>query len=215
MLALPTTSSGERGTHSSEWEGTPTLRRERHAHGRPSRWGEQCWLYQQRALGSGKLIPQNEGTFRRSEGSGIFIGNPLKVRGVMLALPTASSEERRTHSSEWEGTQTLRRERHAHSRRAKRGGPSLTHRPHPTANFIRLRASAAVGPESREADSCPSFLEKRDRTRAELLHRKSSQCTQISPQGHRVRAPCPNKRSKDCVCHWVSNNEDADPCSPW
>ncbi len=101
----------------------------------------------------------------------------------------------------------------AHSRsrptRAKRGGPSLTHRPHPTANFIHLRASAAVGPESREADGCPSFLEKRDRTRAELLHRKSSQCTQISPQGHRVRAPCPNKRRKDCVCHRVSNNEDA------
>ncbi len=32
----------------------------------------------------------------------------------MLALPTASSGERRTHSSEWEGTQTPRRERHAH-----------------------------------------------------------------------------------------------------
>ncbi len=48
-------------------------------------------------------------------------------------------------------------------------------------------------------------------TRAELLHRKSSQCTQISPQGHRVRTPCPNKRRKDCVCHRVSNNEDADP----
>ncbi len=114
MLALPTTSFGERGTRSSEWEGTPTLRRERHAQRWPSRWGEQCWLYQQRALGSGKLIPQNEGTFRRSEGSGILIGNPLKVRGVMLALPTASSGERRTHSSQWEGTQTLRRERHAH-----------------------------------------------------------------------------------------------------
>ncbi len=24
-------------------------------------------------------------------------------------------------------------------------------------------------------------------------------------------APCPNKRRKDCVCHRVSNNEDADP----
>ncbi len=33
---------------------------------------------------------------------------------------------------------------------------------------------------------------------------KSSQCTQISPQGHRVHAPCPNKRRKDCVCHRVS-----------
>ncbi len=63
MQAIPTTSSGERGTHSSEWEVTQMLRRERHAQRWPSRWGEQCWLYQQRALGSGKLIPQNEGTF--------------------------------------------------------------------------------------------------------------------------------------------------------
>ncbi len=109
----PTMSSGERGTHSSEWEGTPPLRRERHAHRWPSGWGEQCWLYQQRALGSGTLIPRNEWTFRRSEGSGILIGNPL-MRGVMLALPITSSGERRTHSSEWEGTQTLSRERHAH-----------------------------------------------------------------------------------------------------
>ncbi len=83
----PTMSSGERGTHSSEWEGTPPLRRERHAHRWPSGWGEQCWLYQQRALGSGTLIPRNEWTFRCSEGSGILIGNPLIVRGVMLALP--------------------------------------------------------------------------------------------------------------------------------
>ncbi len=32
----------------------------------------------------------------------------------MLALPTASSGERRTHPSEWEGTQMPRRERQAH-----------------------------------------------------------------------------------------------------
>ncbi len=86
-------------------------------------------------------------------------------------------------------------------RTRKGGGPSLTHRPDPTANFIRLRASAAVGPESREADGCPSFLEKRDRTSAR----------RFSPQGHRVRALCPNKKRKDCVCHRVSNNEDTDP----
>ncbi len=53
-----------------------------------------------RALRSGELIPRNEWTFRRSEGSGILIGNPLKVRGAMRALPTASSRERKTHSSE-------------------------------------------------------------------------------------------------------------------
>ncbi len=28
---------------------------------------------------------------------------------------------------------------------------------------------------------------------------EKTQCTQISPQGH-PRAPCPNKRRKDCVC---------------
>ncbi len=50
-----------------------------------------------RALRSGKLIPQNE--LRRSEGSGMLIGDPL-VRGAMLALPTTSSGERKTHSSE-------------------------------------------------------------------------------------------------------------------
>ncbi len=119
MLAPPITSSGERRTHSSEWEGTPPLRRERHAHRWPSGWGEQCGLYQQRALGSGKLIPRNEWTFRRSEGSGILIGNPLKVRGVMLALPTASSGERRTHPS------ALRRERHAHRWPSRWGGGKL------------------------------------------------------------------------------------------
>ncbi len=113
MLAPPITSSGERRTHSSEWEGTPPLRREQHAHRWPSGWGEQCGLYQQRALGSGKLIPRNEWTFRRSEGSSILIGDPL-IRGAMLAPPITSSGEWRTHSSEWEGTQTLRRERQAH-----------------------------------------------------------------------------------------------------
>ncbi len=46
-----------------------------------------------RALRSGKLIPQNE--LRRSEGSGMLIGDPL-VRGAMLALLTTSSGERRT-----------------------------------------------------------------------------------------------------------------------
>ncbi len=30
---------------------------------------------------------------------------------------------------------------------------------------------------------------------------KAHSATQIYPQGHRVRALCPNKRCKDCVCH--------------
>ncbi len=47
-----------------------------------------------RALRSGKLIPQNE--LRRSEGSGMLIGDPLS-EGTTPALPIASSGERRTH----------------------------------------------------------------------------------------------------------------------
>ncbi len=92
---------------------------------------------------------------------------------------------------------------HSRSRltRAKRGGPSLTHRPHPTANFIRLRASAAVGPESREADGCPSFLEKRDRTKAELFHRKSSQCTQIFPSRTLRACSLPKQKTQRLCCH--------------
>ncbi len=30
---------------------------------------------------------------------------------------------------------------------------------------------------------------------------KAHSARRFSPQGHRVRAPCPNKRRKDCVCH--------------
>ncbi len=142
----PTMSSGERGTHSSEWEGTPPLRRERHAHRWPSGWGEQCWLYQQRALGSGTLIPQNEWTFRRSEGSGILIGNPL-MRGVMLALPITSSGERRTHSSEWEGTQTLSRERHAHRKPSIVRGAMLA-RPARRATYHRALRSGELIPQN-------------------------------------------------------------------
>ncbi len=44
-----------------------------------------------------------------------------------------------------------------------------------------------------------------------LFIEKTHSARRFSPQGHRVRAPCPNKRRKDCVCHRVSNNEDADP----
>ncbi len=99
LRVRPITSSGEWRTHSSEWEGTPPLRRERQA---------QPW-----ALESGELIPQNERELRRSAGSGMLKGDPL-MRGAMLALPITSSGERRTHSSEWEGTQTLSRKRHAH-----------------------------------------------------------------------------------------------------
>ncbi len=57
-------------------------------------------------------------------------------------------------------------------RRAKRGrslsslSATSNCEPH---DFIRLRASATVGLESREADGCPSFLEKRDRRELSFL----------------------------------------------
>ncbi len=81
-------------------KGTQTLSRERHAHRWPSivsgamlaRPARRATY--RRALRSGKLIPQNE--LRCSEGSGMLIGDPL-VRGAMLALPTTSSGERKTH----------------------------------------------------------------------------------------------------------------------
>ncbi len=88
-------------------------------------------------------------------------------------------------------------------RRARKGAVPLfflTHRPHSTANFINSVPRQRWVPNRGKQTAAPLSSE-RDRTRAELLHRKSSQCTQISPQGHRVCAPCPNKRRKDCVCH--------------
>ncbi len=104
---------------------------------------------------------------------------------------------------------------HSRSRPTREKGRSLSNssatsncEPH---DFIRLRASAAVGPESQEADGCPSFLEKRDRRERGFFIEKAHSARRFSPQGRCVHAPCPNKRRKDCVCHWVSNNEDADP----
>ncbi len=77
------------------------------AHRLPSGWGEQCWLYQQRALG--------ERNTHSSEWVDIqTLRRERHTHRLMLALPITSSGERRTHSSEWEGTQTLSRERHAH-----------------------------------------------------------------------------------------------------
>ncbi len=56
--------------------------------------------------------------------------------------------------------------------------------------FIRLRASATVSPESLAA----SLSSKRG------TEKKTHSARRLFPQGHRVRAPCPNKRCKDCVC---------------
>ncbi len=65
----------QRTTHSSEWEGTQMLRRERQAHRWPSGWGEQCWLDQQGERPITELWGAEK--LGRSEGSGMFIGDPL------------------------------------------------------------------------------------------------------------------------------------------
>ncbi len=101
----------------------------------------------------------------------------------------------------------------AHSRsrptHAKRGGPFLTHRPYPTANPT---ISIASVPRQRwftnrgKQMAAPPSLKRGTKESG-----KAHSARRFSPQGHRVRAPCPNKRRKDCVCHRVSNNEDTEP----
>ncbi len=79
-------SSGEReGTQLSAWERSQPLRRERHAHRWPSMVREQCWLDQPgeheaavTAPESRELNSQHEREPRRSEGSGMLIGDPLR-----------------------------------------------------------------------------------------------------------------------------------------
>ncbi len=101
----------------------------------------------------------------------------------------------------------------AHSRsrptHAKRGGPSLTHRPYPTANPA---ISIASVPRQR-------WVSNRGKQTAAPLSSKrgtdengaSHSARRLPPQRHRVRALRPNKRRNDRVCHRVSNNEDTDP----
>ncbi len=88
-----------RTTHSSEWEGTQTLRRERQAHRWPSGWGEQCWLDQQGERPITELWGAEK--LGRSEGSGMLIGDP-PVEGSSASSTDGEPWRRRTHSSEWE-----------------------------------------------------------------------------------------------------------------
>ncbi len=88
MLALPTASSGERRTYSSEWEGTQIPRRERHAF----RWPSMV-------RGAVLALPMRSSRERRthsSEWEGTQTPRrerharrwPSMVRGAMLAQPT-------------------------------------------------------------------------------------------------------------------------------
>ncbi len=80
-------------------------------------------------------------------------------------------------------------------RRTRKGAvPLFTHRPHPTANFITSVPRQRWVPNRGKQTAAPLSLE-RDRTRAELLHRKNSQCTQIP--------------LKDIACMLLAQTKDA------
>ncbi len=103
--ASPTMSSGERGTHSSEWEGTPRSAGSGMLIDNPLEWGAMLArpagrATYHRALGSRELIPQNE--LRCSEGSGMLIGDPLSEGSN---ASSTNSELWRAENSFWEGTQ--------------------------------------------------------------------------------------------------------------
>ncbi len=92
-------------------------------------------------------------------------------------------------------------------RRAKRGrslsslSATSNCEPH---DFIRLRASATVGLESREADGCPSFLEKRDRRELSFLIESGSQCMQTAPSRTSRACSMPKQKTQQsCVSSGV------------
>ncbi len=149
MLALPTRSSGGRRTHSSEWEGTQTLRRERHDHRWPSK-----------VRGAMLTLPTR---LRREPHAHRW---PSNVRGAMLALPTRraikqegtkrpknqrllndSFGEQRTQLSAWEGTQTLRRVWHAH-RWPSQLREAMLARPTRRATYHRALGSGELIPQN-------------------------------------------------------------------
>ncbi len=97
MLTLPTRSSGERRTHSSEWERTQMLRRERHAHRWPSKVRGAVLARSARSSGERRTHSSKcEGTqmLRRERHAHRW---PSKVRGAMLALLTMLERERHAH----------------------------------------------------------------------------------------------------------------------
>ncbi len=101
MLALPTASSGERRTHSSEWEGTQTPRRERHAHRWPSMVRGAVLALPMRSSGEQRTHSSEwEGTQtpRRERHTHRW---PSMVWGAMLAQPTRRVTYQRAPGS-WE-----------------------------------------------------------------------------------------------------------------
>ncbi len=128
----PITSSGEWRTHSSEWEGTPPLRKERQAHHELWRAGNsflrmrgnsplsrEQHAHRWPSIVRGAMLarPAGRATYHRalgsrelipqnelrcSEGSGMLIGDPLSEGSN---ASSTNSELWRAENSFWEGTQ--------------------------------------------------------------------------------------------------------------
>ncbi len=118
-LTICCQSSGERRTQLSAWEGTQSLRRERHAHRWPSmvrgamlaRPTRRAWGYCDSSRERGTQLSAWERELNHSEGSGMLIGDPLWWgEQCWLDQPGArrawgycdSSRERGTQLSAWE-----------------------------------------------------------------------------------------------------------------
>ncbi len=74
--------------------------------------------------------------------------------------------------------------------------------PQSSSSHLVLGRHARNVPNRGKQTACPSFLEKRDRTRAELLHKKKLTVHADFPlKDIACVLLAPNKRRQDCVCH--------------
>ncbi len=124
------------------------------------------------------------------------------------ALAAASNDVRKIASSQSSSSLSFS----ADAR--KGGGPFPAYRPPPTANPTISFASV---PRQRWVLNCgkqtaaPLSSKRGTGESWASSQRAAHNARKPPPQGHRVRAPCPNKRRNSRVCHRVSNNEDTDP----
>ncbi len=128
------------------------------------------------------------------------------ARKIILGSITSNNSSDAVHEN-WEGSVqfTIQQLFSADARKKRRSlSNSLATSKCEPHDFIHLRASAVVGPESREADGCPSFLEKRDRRERSYFIEKSSQCTQIFPSRTSRACSLPKQKTQRlCVSSGV------------
>ncbi len=106
--------------------------------------------------------------------------HPLSVSITSMLKPMNTRKNSFSHSFSTSTSRFMKKGRLAHEKGRSLSNSSATSNCEPH-DFIRLRASATVGLESREADGCPSFLEKRDRRELSFLIESRSQCAQTAP----------------------------------